>query len=175
MDQNRTRASPPDGTGLFDKMLDELCPYHQGPVKHTLQECVMMKCFFTSIPAKGDAGKKPKDDKGDGKGGGFPVINNYFLIFGGPVAYDIKRCRKLERREVYAAEPATPAYLNWSDAAITFDRDDHLAWVPHLGQYPLVVDPIITNTRLSKVLMDGGSGLNILYADTLDLIGIGRS
>jgi hypothetical protein len=28
---------------------------------------------------------------------------------------------------------------------------------------------------LSKVLMDGGSGLNILYADTLDLIGIGRS
>jgi hypothetical protein len=23
--------------------------------------------------------------------------------------------------------------------------------------------------------MDGGSGLNILYADTLDLIGIGRS
>jgi hypothetical protein len=29
--------------------------------------------------------------------------------------------------------------------------------------------------RLSKVLMDGGNGLNILYTDTLDLIGIGQS
>jgi hypothetical protein len=27
----------------------------------------------------------------------------------------------------------------------------------------------------SKVLMDGGSGLNILYVDKLDLIGIGQS
>jgi hypothetical protein len=135
----------------------------------------MMKHFFTSIPAKGDAGKKSKDDKGDGKGGGFPVINNCFMIFGGPTAYDTKRRHKLERREVYAIEPVMPAYLDWSDAAITFDHDDHPARVPHLRQYPLVIDPIIANTRLSKVLMDGGSGLNILYTDTLDLIGIGRS
>jgi hypothetical protein len=77
-------------------MLDELCPYHKGLVKHTLRECDMMKCFFTSIPAKGDAGKKPKDDKGDGKGSGFLVVNNCFMIFGRPVAYDTKRCRKLE-------------------------------------------------------------------------------
>jgi hypothetical protein len=56
-----------------------------------------MKRFFTSIPAKGDAGKKPKDDKGDGKGDGFPVVNNCFMIFGGPVAYDNKRRHKLER------------------------------------------------------------------------------
>jgi hypothetical protein len=81
----------------------------------------------------------------------------------------------LERREVYATEPATPAYLDWFDAAITFDRDDHPVRVPHPGQYPLIVDPVIANTRLSKVLMDGGSGLNIFYADTLDMMGIGRS
>ena len=30
-------------------------------------------------------------------------------------------------------------------------------------------------TRLTKVLMDGGSGLNILYASTLDRMGIPRS
>jgi hypothetical protein len=40
------------------------------------------------------------------------VINNCFMIFGGPVAYDSKRQRKLECREVYTAEPATPAFLN---------------------------------------------------------------
>jgi hypothetical protein len=39
--------------------------------------------------------------------------------------------------------------------------------------YPLVVDPIIGNTRFSKVLINGGSSLNILYANTLELMGIG--
>jgi hypothetical protein len=28
---------PPGGANLFDKMLKESCPYHQGPVKHTLE------------------------------------------------------------------------------------------------------------------------------------------
>ena len=44
-----------------------------------------------------------------------------------------------------------------------------------LGRYPLVVDPIIHKKRLTKVLMDGGSGLNILYVDTLDTMRITRS
>ena len=43
------------------------------------------------------------------------------------------------------------------------------------GVYPLVVDPIIVNTRLSKVLMDGGSSLNIIYLETVDLLGIERA
>ena len=70
---------------------------------------------------------------------------------------------------------ATPQYLNWSREAITFDRDDHPDYVPNPGQYPLVVDPIIGNTRLTKVLMDRGSSLNILYANTLELLGLDRS
>jgi hypothetical protein len=43
--------------------------------------------------------------------------------------------------------------------------------VPSPGRYPLVVDLIISNVRLSKVLMDGGSNLNIIYAETLGLLG----
>jgi hypothetical protein len=43
------------------------------------------------------------------------------------------------------------------------------------GRYPLVVDPIIGNVRLTKVLMDGGSGLNIVYAETLGLLRIDLS
>ena len=38
-----------------------------------------------------------------------------------------------------------------------------------------MVDPIIGTKRLTKVLMDGGSGLNILYAKTLDAMGIDRA
>jgi hypothetical protein len=37
----------------------------------------------------------------------------------------------------------------------------------------LVVDPVIGNSRFSKVLMDGSSSLNILYAHTLRLIRVG--
>jgi hypothetical protein len=59
--------------------------------------------------------------------------------------------------------------------AITFDCDDHPDYVLNPRVYPLVVDPIITNTRLTKVLMDGGSGLNIIFAQTLDLLGIART
>ena len=42
-------------------------------------------------------------------------------------------------------------------------------------RYPLVVSPIVGTTCLTKVLMDGGSGLNILYASTLDRMGISRN
>ena len=35
-----------------------------------------------------------------------------------------------------------------------------------------MVDPIIGTKRLTKILMDGGSGLNIMYAKMLDEMGI---
>jgi hypothetical protein len=47
--------------------------------------------------------------------------------------------------------------------------------VPSRGRYPLVVDPVIGNARLTKVLMDGGSSLNIIYAETLGLLEIDLS
>ena len=38
-----------------------------------------------------------------------------------------------------------------------------------------MVDPIISTKWLTKVLMDGGSGLNIMYAETLDAMGVDRA
>jgi hypothetical protein len=70
---------------------------------------------------------------------------------------------------------AAPVYLDWSDKPITFDRGDHPDCVPSPGRYPLVVDPVIGNARLTKVLMDGGSSLNIIYAETLRLLRIDLS
>ena len=68
-----------------------------------------------------------------------------------------------------------PSYLKWSETLITFDRSDHPDHVPQPGSYPLVVAPLFSTKRVHKVLMDGGSGLNILYASTLDGMGISRS
>ena len=72
------------------------------------------------------------------------------------------------------AQPATPPFLRWLKSTITFDRTDHPDTVPHLGRYPLVVDLIVGPKRLTKVLMDGGSDFNIMYAKTLDEMGVDR-
>lgn len=97
------------------------------------------------------------------------------MIFGGPEAHATKRRAKLVAREIYAAAPAVLAYLQWLESAITFDRADHPDHMPHPGRLLLIVMPIIGKKCLSRVLMDGGSGLNIFYADTLDVLGIKRS
>ena len=68
-----------------------------------------------------------------------------------------------------------PTFLRWSESTITFDQTDHSESIPQQGRYPLVVDPIIGTKWLTKVLMDGGNGLNILYTETLDAMGIDRS
>jgi hypothetical protein len=66
-------------------------------------------------------------------------------------------------------------YLDWAQTPITFDQSDHPADIPTPGRQALVVDPAISGVRLRKVLMDGGSGLNIIYADTLKAMDIPMS
>lgn len=51
---------------------------------------------------------------------------------------------------MFATEPAILKYHKWSDQAITFDKEDHPRHIPNPGAYPLVVDPVIGNTRLTK-------------------------
>src|SRR5438132_9118724 len=90
------------------------------------------------------------------------------MIFEGSVEYESKRKQKLITREINAVIPITPKYLKWSEAPITFDRLDYPDNIPHPGRYPLVLDPIIRTVKLNRVLIDGGSGLNILFTKTLD-------
>ena len=84
----------------------------------------------------------------------------------------MKHQHKVRYREACAAETAVPSFLSWSESPITFDQRDHPSCVTRSGRYPLVVDPIVRKKRLTKVLMDGDSGLNILYIDTLDAMRI---
>ena len=86
-----------------------------------------------------------------------------------------KRQYKLRYREACAAESAIPCFLSRSDSPITFDQRDHPSHVAQPGRYPLIIDPIVCKKHLTKVLMDGGSGLNILYVNTLDAMCIPRS
>jgi hypothetical protein len=174
--ERRNPWRPPGGANVFDKMLKESCPYHKGPVKHTLEECDMLRRYFNKGGPSAEDGKyQGNNNKGGDKEEEFPEVHNCFMIYGGQVANTSARRRKQERREVCSVKVAMPVYLDWFDKPITFDQDDHPDYVPNPGRYPLVVDPIIGNTRLSKVLMDGGSSLNIIYAETLGLLGVDQS
>jgi hypothetical protein len=174
--EHRNPWKPLGGANLFDKMLKELCPYHQGPVKHTLEECVMLRRYFHKVGPPAEGGKGHDNDKTKGnKAEEFPEVHDYFMIYRGQVANASARHRKQEHREVCSVKVVALVYLDWSDKPITFDQGDHPDPVPSPGKYPLVVDPVIGNARLTKVLMDGGSSLNIIYAETLWLLQIDLS
>ena len=63
----------------------------------------------------------------------------------------------------------------WSSCPITFDRRDHPTSIRHGGFSALVLDPIVDGFHLTRVLMDGGSSLNLLYQDTVSKMGIDPS
>ena len=66
-----------------------------------------------------------------------------------------------------SSPPATPEYLNWSEGSVTFNRADHPLRVPRPGHSALVLEAQIGGFDMSRVFMDGGSGINIIFADTL--------
>jgi hypothetical protein len=64
-------------------------------------------------------------------------------------------------------EPAVPTPLRWSEVPITFSRADQWTSFSEPGRFPLVLKPVVEGSRLNKVLIDGGSGLNVLFTKTL--------
>ena len=69
-------------------------------------------------------------------------------------------------------EPVAPKFNPWSAYPITFDRRDYPTSIRHGGSAALVLDPIIDGYHLTRVLMDGGSSLNLIYQDTVRKMGI---
>ena len=63
----------------------------------------------------------------------------------------------------------------WNDTAITFNDSDEPKYRTVRAPAALVLSPIMDGFRLTKVLMDGGSGLNLIYEDTLHKMEIDRS
>jgi hypothetical protein len=62
--EHRNPRKPPGGAGAFDKMLKESCPYHRGPVKHTLEECDMLRRYFNKAGPSTEGGKDQGNNKG---------------------------------------------------------------------------------------------------------------
>jgi hypothetical protein len=71
----RGPRAAPRGPCVFDDMLKKPCP-----VNHTLEQCDMLKKYYSRAAAKEGEARK---DGGDGDTGGFPTVENVFLNFGG--------------------------------------------------------------------------------------------
>ena len=140
--------------------------------KHTTRQCrLLIQQFRGDQPS--EKGKESDRDEGKEEDDGYPKVNSTLMIF---ADVESKSRLKVINREVNMDAPAaTTTYLRWSQTAITFDQSDHPARVATPGRQALVVDPVVGGTRLTNVLMDGGSGLNILYAETLKGMGIPMS
>ena len=127
------------------------CHNHGYPVKHTLEECDLIKRYFSSDYkiTDTDALSRPADN-GE-KGDAYPGLRGCLMTFGRPMAYESKRQQKLMAREVNVATlgEAVLAFLKWSETMITFDQKDHPNHIPQPGHFPLIVDPIIGKTHLS--------------------------
>jgi hypothetical protein len=105
-----------------------------------------------TAPAKGKDGKE------------YPEYTEAYMIFVGP---ESARAQKATLKELNAIVPSIPQFLDWSEQMITWGQANHPAHIPRPGKWALVIDLIIDNYKFSKVLMDRGSNINILYLETL--------
>jgi hypothetical protein len=93
-------------------------------------------------------------------------------IFGGKVSLESKRERKLLKWACSSVinaddlifDPRLPA---WSHHEISFSRVDRWAAILEHGRFPLILDPCINNVRFERVLVDGGSSIDILFHSSL--------
>jgi hypothetical protein len=74
--------------------------------------------------------------------------------------------QKLTLREILSIELATQKPLRYSKVPISFSRDDQWTSFSEPGKIPLVLDPVVVGSQLTRVLIDGGSGLNLLFVST---------
>jgi hypothetical protein len=100
------------------------------------------------------------------------VVN---VIFVGDSGFPSKHAQKLTLCEILSIEPAIQKPLRYSKVPISFSRDDHKTSFSELGKFLLVLDPIIAGSQVTRVLINGGSGLNLLFASTLKKMGLNIS
>jgi hypothetical protein len=94
------------------------------------------------------------------------------FIFGGDGDFGSRREQNLLLWEIMSVKPAVPRPLHWSEVPILFSHDDQRTSFSEPGKFPLVLDPVVAEVRLTKVIIDGGSGLNLIFASTLRKMGL---
>jgi hypothetical protein len=162
----------------FDKLLQKKCPWHPGD-NHAAIDCYHLRRTFSNSGG-GKKNKKPvdkelEDDDQEDQGHNMKfqdASKTVNVIFWGDGDFGSRRDQKLLLREIMSIEPAVPRPLRWLEVPISFSHDDQWTSFSEPGKFPLVLDPVVAEVRLTKVLIDGGSGLNLIFASTLRKMGL---
>ncbi|WVZ76230.1 hypothetical protein U9M48_024219 [Paspalum notatum var. saurae] len=150
-------------------------------MRHTLRHCRDFKAMLTrgqfptaqAPPPPPPTWNQPPQRLARGNNQHFPNVNKEVnFILGGHRAYSSKRQQKLEDRRINAATSEPPQPYDWSHELISFSRADQWLNFDEPAKYPLLVTPIVGDTRLKKVLIDGGASINVVFPRALQEMGI---
>jgi hypothetical protein len=162
--QRSAKENSKKNTGGFKDLLKEKCPWHMDG-NNTTEQCYQLRRALKSTPEPLHPHNKKGKKKNDGDNGEFQEPDKTVnVLFGGLPS---RREQKATRREVMSIEPAVTTPLRWSEVPITFSCADQWTSFSEPGRFPLVLKPVVVGSKLNKVLIDGGSGLNILFTKTL--------
>jgi hypothetical protein len=151
-------------SGSFKDLLKEKCPWHLDD-NHTTEQCYQLRRALKDTPEpQRPHGKKGKKKNDEGNGDFQEPDKTVNVLFSGRTS---RRVQKATRREVMSIEPAVPNPLRWSEVPITFSRADQWTSFSEPGRFPLVLKLVDAVSMLNKVLIHGGSGLNVLFTKTL--------
>jgi hypothetical protein len=151
-------------SGGFKDLLKDRCPWHLDS-NHTTEQCYQLQRALKDTPEP----RHPHDEKGKKKAdegnNDFQEPDKTVNVLFGRLAN--RRAQKATRREVMSIEPAVSTPLPWSEVPITFSRADQWTSFFEPGRFSLVLKPVVAGSKRNKVLIDGGSGLNVLFTKTL--------
>jgi hypothetical protein len=156
-------------SGGFKDLLKEKCPWHLDG-NHTTEQCYQLRRALKSTLEPPHPHDKKCKKKNDGGNDDFQEPDKTVnILFGGlPTRWE----QKATHREVMSIEPAVPTPLRWSEVPITFSCADQWTSFSELGHFHLILKPVVAGSRLNMVLIDGGSGLNVLFTKTLKKMGL---
>ncbi|RLM64919.1 uncharacterized protein C2845_PM16G03570 [Panicum miliaceum] len=144
--------------------------------QYTLFKCVTLRKSLNTPPLPQDGKRKDQEDDDEGDKSGAQdfqdpknVVN---IIFGEDGGFPSKRTPKLTLRGILSVEPAIQKPLRYSEVPISFSSDDKWTSFSESRKFPLILDPVVAGSQLTRVLIDGGSGFSLLFASTLKKMGL---
>jgi hypothetical protein len=140
----------------LDAALDQPCKFRSTPGReaaHSTRQCSFIKELeqhtqqlpgvlqAQSVEGQEDHRRDLAAEQPDQGDDDFPAVVEEYHVFTTPEKD--KRSDLWYKAEVNAIMPAEPHYMHWSEAAITWGREDHPPLMPSLGEYARVLDPIM--------------------------------
>ena len=154
-DAKTKKQKPSQGNGtVLEGWLNGPCKLHntEGAVPtHSLRACWILR----QVAKSGEELLAPENHSNN-----TGTVSTVFETF---ASNNMRKRTMRGLTEVYQVSTPNP----WSDTAITFNAGDEPKFRTARAPAALVLSPIVDGFRLTKVLMDGGSGLNLIYEETL--------